>query len=417
MNVELFIAKRLFFDKKSQHFVSAKIINIALFSIALSLVTMIISVSVITGFKQEVRNKAIGFGGHIRIINYDTNLSAETRPVSRNQDFLPVLNKLSFIKHIQVFATKPGIIKTEENIEGVVLKGVDTDYNWDFFTKYLVKGSIPEINDSTRTDQVLISEKTSDLMGFDVGDDIYVYFINEDREIPNTRQFKVRGIFNTGLEEFDRLFVIGDIKQIQRLNQWNSDQVSGFEIIIRNFKDLDYAEYRVREEVVNYYEDNGETLRTESIIRKYPQIFDWLSLLDMNVWIILILMTLVAGINMISGLLILMLERSTMIGILKSLGSPDHSIIKVFLYLSGFLVSRGLLWGNLIGIAIIIIQNSFKVLHLDATSYYVSYVPMNFSVIHLIILNIGTLTAVLLMLLLPGKVISKISPEKTIRFD
>ncbi|NQU85718.1 MAG: ABC transporter permease [Mariniphaga sp.] len=416
MNIEFFIAKRLFFDKKNKHIVSKKIINIALASIALSLVAMIISVSVITGFKDEVRNKAIGFGGHIRIINYDSNLSAETQAISQNQAFLPTLKNLGFIKFIQVFATKPGIIKTEENIEGVVLKGVGTDYNWDFFTKYLIEGSIPHINDSIRINEVLISEKTSKLMGYGIGDNVYVYIINEEGKT-NTRQFKVSGIFNTGLEEFDRLFVIVDIKHIQRLNNWESDQVSGFEIVINNFKDLTFAEYLVREYVVNYHQDNSESLRTESIIRKYPQIFDWLSLLDMNVWIIIILMTLVAGINMISGLLILILERSSMIGILKSLGSPDHSIRKVFLYLSGFLISRGLLWGNVIGVLFILIQKYFKLMPLDATSYYVSHVPVNLSIIHLAVLNIGTMVAVLLMLLIPGSIISKISPEKTIRFD
>jgi len=417
MNTELFIARRLFFDKKNQHFVSRKIINIALASISLSLVAMIISVSVITGFKDEVRNKAIGFGGHIRIVNYDSNLSSETKPISRSQAFLPKLEKLNFIKHIQVFATKPGIIKTDDNIEGVVVKGVDTDYDWGFFRKYLVAGTIPEINDSVRINDILISEKTSKLLGLGVGDNVYIYFINEDRETPNTRQFKVSGVFNTGLEEFDRLFILGDIKHIQRLNQWNKNQISGFEIILKKFKDIDRAEYLVRDQVINYHEEDGETLRTESILRKYPQIFDWLSLLDMNVWVILVLMTLVAGINMISGLLVLILERSTMIGILKSLGSPDHSIRKVFLYLSAFLISRGLLWGNILGIVVILLQKYFKLMPLDAASYYVSYVPVNFSILHLLILNIGTMLAVMAMLLIPGTFISKISPEKSIRFD
>ncbi len=417
MNTEFFIAKRLYWDKKNQHFVSRRIINIALVSIVLSLVAMIISVSVITGFKDEVRNKVVGFGGHIRIINYDSNLSAETQPVSKNQDFLPSLKNLDMITHIQVFATKPGIIKTRDHIEGVIVKGVDTGYDWNFFTRYLVKGQIPPMNDSARINEILISEKTSNLLGFDIGDDVYVYFINEDRKTPNIRNFKVSGIFNTGLEEFDRLFILADIKHIQRLNNWDPDQVSGFEITIRNFKDLNLAEYLIRERVIAYDEQNGVSLRTENILRKYPQIFDWLSLLDMNVWVLLILMTLVAGINMISGLLVLMLERSTMIGILKSLGSPDHSIRKVFLYLSGFLISRGLLWGNVIGILFILLQKYFKLMPLDAASYYMSYVPVHLSLLHLVLLNIGTMAAVLTMLLIPGAYISRISPDKTLQFD
>jgi lipoprotein-releasing system permease protein len=417
MNTEFFIAKRLFGDKENQHFVSRRIINIALVSIVLSLVAMIVSVAVITGFKDEVRNKVVGFGGHIRIIHYDSNLSAETQPVSKNQDFLPSLEKLELISHIQVFATKPGIIKTQDHIEGVVVKGVDPGYDWNFFSRYLVKGQIPPINDSVRINEILISEKTSKLLTLDIGEDVYVYFINEDRRTPNIRNFTISGIFNTGLEEFDRLFILADIKHIQRLNRWTPDQVSGFEINIRNFKDLDRAEYLIRDRVIAYDQEEGESLRTENILRKYPQIFDWLSLLDMNVWVLLILMTLVAGINMISGLLVLMLERSTMIGILKSLGSPDHSIRKVFLYLSGFLISRGLVWGNIIGVVLILLQKYFKLMPLDAASYYVSSVPVHLSLLHLVLLNLGTMAAVLMMLLIPGSFISKISPDKTLQFE
>lgn len=417
MNTELFIARRLFFDKKNQHSISKKIINIALVSIALSLTAMIISVSIVTGFKDEVRNKAVGFGGHIQIINFNSDNSAETLPISKNQSFLPALEKLNFIKHIQVFASKPGIIKTKDNIEGVVMKGVGTDYDWDFFKHYLVAGHIPVINDSTRVNDILISEKTSKLLDFHVGDNVFIYFISSDGQTTDPRQFKVCGIFNTGLEEFDRLFIIGDIKHIQRLNKWTPDQISGFEILLKKFRDLKRAEYLVRDEVVNYYKDGEDSLRTLSIAHKYPQIFDWLSILDMNVWVILTLMTLVAGINMISGLLVLMLERSTMIGILKSLGSPNHSIRKVFLYLSGFLIARGLLWGDITGIVLIVAQKFFRLIPLNPASYYVSYVPVNFSLIYLILLNSGTLVAVLVMLIIPGIFISKISPEKTIRFD
>jgi lipoprotein-releasing system permease protein len=417
MNAELFIARRLFSDKKIQRHISRQIINIALVSISLSLAVMIISAAIVTGFKDEISNKAIGFGGHIQIVNFDSNNSPETQPVSINQPFLPSLKKLKFIKNIQVFATKPAIIKTEENIEGVVVKGVGTDYNWDFFRKYLVAGEIPLINDSARINNILISKKTSQLLNFKVGDYVYVYFISNDGLETNTRQFKISGIFNTGLEEFDRLFIIADIKHIQRLNDWTLEQVSGFEINIYKFNDILKDEFLIREQVVNYQSDQSEVLRTESIIRKYPQIFDWLSILDMNVWVILILMTLVAGINMISGLLVLILERSSMIGILKSMGSRNQNIRRIFLYLSGLLISRGLLWGNLIGILLIVVQKYFRLMPLDPASYYVTYVPVNFSIAQLLILNLGTMMAVLIMLVIPSTFISRISPEKTIRFD
>jgi lipoprotein-releasing system permease protein len=419
MNAELFIARRLFSDKKNQQHISRQIINIALVSISLSLAVMIVSASIVTGFKNEVGNKAVGFGGHIQIVNFDSNNSPETRPISMNQPFLPDLKKLKFIKNIQIFATKPGIIKTDENIEGVVVKGVGADYNWDFFRKYLVAGEIPEFNDSIRVNNILISKKTSDLLNFKVGDNVYVYFISNDGTETNSRQFKVSGIFNTGLEEFDKLFIIADIKHIQRLNNWQSNQVSGFEINIDNFGDIQKDESAIRDLVINYHDNQSlnEVLRTESIVKKYPQIFDWLSILDMNVWVILVLMTLVAGINMVSGLLVLILERSSMIGIIKSLGCRSQSIRRIFLYLSGLLISRGLLWGNLIGIALIAIQKYFKLMPLNPDSYYMAYVPVNFSILQLVVLNAGTMLAVLIMLLIPSTFISKISPDKTIRFN
>lgn len=417
MNTELFIARRLFFDKKSRKNISGQIINIALVSIAVSLAVMIISVAIVTGFKNEVSNKTVGFGGHIQIINFDSNNSPETRPISRNQSFLPQLKQMDLIKTIQVFATKPGIIKTEDNIEGVILKGVDSDYDWRFFSEYILDGNIPSINDSARTNEVLISKKTSDLLELNVGSDMYVYFIGNDGQSTNTRQFKVSGIFSTGLEEFDRLFMLGDIKHIQRLNDWQPNQVSGFEIILKDFGTIEKAEYQIREQVINYSNETSETLRTESIVRKYPQIYDWLSIIDMNVWVILIIMALVAGINMISGLLVLILEKSQMIGILKSLGSQGYSIRRIFLYLSAFLVSRGLIWGNVAGLLFIAAQKYLRLIPLDPVSYYVSYVPVNFSLLYLLLLNAGTLAVVLSMLVLPTYFIGKISPEKTIRFE
>jgi len=417
MNTELFISNRLFFDKSNQQFLSKKIIRIALFGIALGLAVMIVSVAVITGFKSEIRNKVIGFGSHIQVINYESKNSYETPPISQNQPFLDKLKTMNDIEAIQVFATKPGMIKTDESIQGIVFKGVDSNYDWSFFRKNLVAGNLPLLNDTNRINEILLSENISRLLKLKTGDSAVLYFINESEVTPRMLQLKVCGIYRTSLEEFDNLFIIGDIKQVQRLNDWQNDKISGFEILVSDFKKIDLIEQEVRNMVVNYSSENSEILRTESITRQYPQIFDWLSILDMNVWVILFLMVLVAGFNMISALLVLILERSTMIGVLKALGSPNWSIRKVFLYLSVFLTSRGMFWGNAIGIAIILLQKLFHIIKLNPATYYVDVVPVNFNIVHILLLNIGCIAVTTLMLVVPSYLVSKISPDKSIRFD
>lgn len=417
MNTELFISNRLFFDKTNKKFLSQRILRIALFGIALGLAVMIVSVAVITGFKSEIRNKVIGFGSHIQITNFDARNSYELPPISRNQSFLPNLEKINGIKNIQVFATKPGMIKTDESIQGIVFKGVDNKYNWDFFQQNLVDGRLPQLSDSVRTNEIILSENVSNLLKLKTGDLAVLYFINKRETTPGMLQLKVCGIYRTSLEEFDNLFIVGDIKQIQRLNDWRPDEISGFEIIVDDFKNLANIEQQVRMAIINYSEDNEAILRSENIVSQYPQIFDWLSILDMNVWVILFLMVMVAGFNMISGLLVLILERSTMIGVLKSLGSPNWSIRKVFLYLSVFLTSRGMLWGNIIGISVILLQNTFHIIKLNPATYYVDVVPVHFSIIHILLLNIGSIVITTAMLVIPSYFVSKISPEKSIRFD
>lgn len=417
MNTELFIARKLFFDKSNKKYLSHKIIRIALFGIALGLAVMIISVAVVTGFKKEIRDKVVGFGSHIQIINFDSNNSYETKPISKNQAFLPEIKNINGINRIEVYATKPGMIKTDEYLQGVVFKGVDNDYNWNFFKKNLVEGQIPEINDSARVNEIILSEQVSQLLKIKLNDDAFIYFLNEDENLPRILQLKVCGIYRTGLEEFDNTFIIGDLKQIQRLNNWQADQISGFEITVNNFFKAEEIEQQVRNLVINYSEENSAILRTINITREWPQIFDWLSVIDMNVWVILILLTLVAGFNMISGLLVLILERINMIGILKALGSPNWSVRKVFLYLALFLTGNGMLWGNIIAILIIAIQKVFHLVKLDPTMYYVNVAPVNFSLTHILLLNAASITITVLMLVIPSYIISKISPEKAIRFD
>ncbi len=417
MNTELFISKKLFFDKSNKKFLSQRIIRIALAGIALGLAVMIVSVAVVTGFKNEIRQKVIGFGSHIQIINFDSNNSYETRPISKNQPFLSKLKEIEGVKWVEAYATKPGMIKTDEYTQGIVFKGVDAKYNWDFFKDKLVEGRLPEVNDSVRTNEIIISQQVANLLKINLNNLAVLYFINEEESTPRMLQLKVCGIYRTSLEELDNIFILGDVKQIQRLNNWNKDQISGFEIEISDFNKIDDTEQEVRNIVIDYRKEKDEILRTNSILREFPQIFDWLSIIDMNVWVILALMILVAGFNMISGLLVLILERSTMIGILKALGSPNASIRKIFLYLAIFLTSRGMLWGNIAGILIILIQKIFHVVKLDPVSYYLDVAPVNFSILHILLLNAGSLIVTTLMLIIPSFLISKISPDKAIRFN
>jgi lipoprotein-releasing system permease protein len=416
-NTELFIARRIFGDKGTSGRFSQSIVSIAVFGIAFGLLVMIMSVAIVTGFKQEVRNKVIGFGSHIQLVNYDSNESYSTTPVSEKQPWLENLKALAGIQHVQVFATKPGIIRTDQDIQGIVLKGVGKDYDWTFFRQALLQGQLFSVSDTGMTDRVIVSQQLASMLKLKVGDPLFTYFLNEGTNVQKMRRFHISGIYKTSLEEFDRLFVIADINQLRKLNDWKNDEISGFEITISDFDKLDQMIQKVREITLSYDENDENTVRPISITSKYPQIFDWLNLLDMNVWIILTLIILVAGFNMVSGLLILILERTNMIGILKAVGTENWSIRKVFIYLSVFLIGKGMIWGNILGILLCLVQSHFGIFHLDPTSYYLDTVPINLKISHLLLLNAGTLIITTLMLLVPSWYISRIAPDKAIRFD
>jgi len=414
MNTELFIAKRLISGEESSTRISRPIVFIAIIGIALGLAVMIIATAIVTGFKNEIRNKVIGFGAHIQILNYDSNTSFETKPVKKNQEFYPQMVNLPGIKHIQVFGTKAGIIRTETDIQGVVLKGVGSDFDWTFFERNLTDGVAFRVTDTIKTNKVLISKYIAQLLKLKVGDSFSMYFVQDP---PRMRKFTISGIYETSLEEFDKIYVIADIGHIQKLNNWSDNEVSGFEILLDNFEDLEEMTWVVQQEVGFGFEEDGSKLKIRNIIRKYPQIFDWLNLQDMNVWIILILMLIVAGFNMVSGLMILILERTNMIGILKAVGTQNWSIRKVFLYHSAYLVTKGLFYGNIIGIGLCLLQHYFGIIKLDESSYYLSTVPINFNLLYILGLNLGTLVLTVLMLIIPSYLISRISPVKAIRFD
>jgi len=416
-NTELFIARRIFFAKGTSRKFSESIVSFAVFGIAFGLFVMILSVAIVTGFKKEVRDKVIGFGSHIQIVNFDSNSSYETVPVSKEQKWLKEVRNLKGIKNVQSFATKPGIVKTDEEIHGIVLKGVGSDFDWSFFKENLTEGSVFSVSDTGKTNNVLISKQIALLLKLKVGDPLYTYFLNEETKTQTMRRFNICGIYSTSLEEFDQLFVLADISQVRKLNDWKSDQISGFEIAINDFDDLEQITRSIRHITLSYSGDNEPVLRPVTITSKYPQIFDWLNLLDMNVWIILGLIILVAGFNMVSGLLILILERITMIGVLKAVGFGNWGIRKVFIYISSFLILKGMFWGNVAGIAFCLIQSKYGIFKLDPGSYYLDTVPVNLKITHLLMLNAGTIILTLLMLLVPSWYVSKIEPDKAIRFD
>ena len=417
MNFNLYIARRIFSAKENRNNLSHRIVNIALFGIVLGLVVLILSVAIVTGYKSEVGRKVIGFGSHLQIVNLDSNQSFETSPINQDQPFLTDLKNIEGIRHVQVFATKPGIIRTDDEIQGVVLKGVGSDFDWSFFQENKVAGNIFQIQDTIRSNKVWISQQMSDLLKVKIGDNLNMFFINQSEAIPRQRKFELAGIYKTSLEEFDRMFVLVDINHVRRLNNWEYDEVSGFEVFVNDFKVLPDQEKEVRNLLLRYTNPDSPVLQVESIKDKYRHIFDWLGLLDMNVWVILALMVLVAGFNMVSSLLVIILERTQMIGILKAMGARNWSIRKVFLYFSVMLILKALVLGNILGIGICLIQQYTHVFKLDPSSYYLEYVPVNLSILHLIVLNVGTVLITTLMLLLPSYFITKVSPEKTIRFE
>ena len=392
---------------------SRSILGIAVAGIAVGLAVMLVSVAIVTGFKNEISRKVIGFGAHISITNYDSNSSYETVPISGEQTWLSSLREMDGVKSVDRYIVKAGIVKTVDYLQGAVFKGVDEEYNWSFFEEYLVDGKLLEINDTARTNGVLVSKSIADVLNLKVGDSFAAYFIQNP---PRMRKFTVEGIYNTQLEEFDKMYIVADIKHLRKLNDWKDGQVSGFEVKIDDIDQLDEMERKVSKTCCSYNPD-GEILKVTNIRQEYPGIFDWLSLLDMNVWIILGLMVAVTGFNMISGLLVLILERVNMIGILKSMGATNVSVRKVFLYFASYLTIKGLLWGNVIGILLCVLQYYFGIIHLDPASYYVSTVPINLDIVNILLLNAGTLVVIVVMMILPSFIVSKITPADSMRFE
>jgi lipoprotein-releasing system permease protein len=414
MSLEFFIAKRIVRNKESGREVSSPAIRVAVASMALSLVVMILSVAIVVGFKKEVRNRVIGFGSHIQVANFKSASQYDFEPVAVSDSLFSALQNRPEIASVGKYATKPGIIKTADNYQVIFIKGLDENFNWDFFKNNLIEGKVLPIRpDSTITD-VLVSKTTVDKLGLKL-DDSFEFVLLE--EPPRVRKYHISGIYQTNVSNYDKMFVLADIKQIQRLNRWDKDMVSGLEIMLKDYNLLDKTTEDLFFELQGQTDRLGNHFFTTSIRQQVPVIFEWLDVLDMNVIIILILMIVVAGFSMISGLLIIVLERANMIGILKTMGQSNTSIRKIFLYISAYLIVKGLFWGNIIALFICFIQQYFALFKLNPETYYMSEVPIDINFLSWTLINLGTFFATLLILIYPSYVVAKISPAKTIRFE
>ncbi|MEJ7780913.1 MAG: FtsX-like permease family protein [Daejeonella sp.] len=405
MNLPLLIAKRITFSSKRTF--SKLIVRIAILGIMLGLAVMILAVAIVKGFKSEIREKVRSFSGDIQVTKLDLNSSYENSPFVIEAEKLRGITSQPGIDYVQAFATKPGIINTNEEVEGVVLKGVDKSYNWDYFKKTLLEGKVIDFSDSVNSgNQILISKYTADRLNLKVGDDFLMYFIENSLR---KRKFVIAGIYSLGVEEVDKTFVIGDISLIRSLNNWNSSEVGGYELRVNDFDRLENTANRIDDMI-------GINLTSHTVKQYYPTIFEWLSLLDVNTQVILILMMAVAVINMISALLIMILERTNMIGILKALGSTNWNVRKIFLYNATYLIGFGLVLGNILGIGLGSFQSLTHFFKLDQASYYISFVPVQLEWQDIVLLNAGTLLISVVVLLVPSLLVTRISPLKAISF-
>lgn len=413
MNLELFIAKRLITGKEHKISISAPIIKIAIAAIAIGIVMMLIAIATGVGLKHKIREKVAAFNGHIQISNYDNNTSeVSVDPVPLEQDFYPKFKDVEGVSHVQAVATKGGIIRTEDTFEGMLAKGVGQDYNWTVFEEYIVDGRLPDYTGKLN-DEVLISRMMANRLQLKVDDSFFSFFLKDGdaSKVPNNRKFKITGIYDSGFEEFDATYVFVDIRHIQRMNKWTSIEIGNFEVFLEDFDQLEEKSNEI-------YGKTLSNLDTQNIKTKYFRIFEWISLFDFNIALIIGIMIIVGGINMITALLVLILERTQMIGVLKALGSENWSIRKVFLYNATYLIAIGLLWGNGIGLALLYLQDKFRLFKFpNPEEYYIEYIPVHIDVSTVLLLNLGVMLLCLVMLLVPSYIITKITPVKAIKFE
>lgn len=415
MNLPLFIARKIYNDPGDKRKVSRPAIQIATLGVAIGLAVMIISVCVVLGFKHTIRNKAIGFSSHINVGNFMTLQGGENYPIVVNDSLMKVMGKIRGVKHVQRFANTQGILKTDSEFLGVFFKGIAQEYDTLFLHEHLVEGTIPAFSDESGKQKILISKIMSNQLGLHAGDRVFAYFFTSNNV--RARRFEVSGVYETNLTMFDKTTCFTDLYTAIKLNGWEPDQVSGAEVKVNDFNKVYDVEDIFVEKINRMTDRYGETYSSVTIQEANPQIFSWLELLDVNVWIILALMVCVAGITMISGLLIIILERTNMIGILKALGAKNNTVRHTFLWFATFMIGKGLLWGNILGIGLVLLQKHTGLFKLDAATYYVSTVPVEINIPLIILINIATLLISVFVLIAPSYLISHIHPAKSMRYE
>ncbi len=414
MNWKLFVARRIYRSNEGGREVSGPAVRVATLGIAIGLAVMIVSVAVVVGFKHEVRDKVAGLGSDILITNFDSQQSYQTVPVVAGDSLLRVLRGMDGVKHVQRYSTKPGVIMTDDNFMGMVLKGVAGEYDLRFLESHLQEGQVPAFSDTASCREVLVSRTIADRLRLKLGDKIDTYYVEEEVRV---RRLTVAGIYQTHFSAYDDLFLLTDLYTVNRLNNWQEGQVSGMELEVADYGRLEAVKEEIRLRVDASADAYGGVYYTRTVEEANPQIFAWLDLLDMNVWVILVLMTGVAGFTVISGLLILILERTNLIGVLKALGAGNASIRQVFLGFSVFLIGRGMLWGNIVALALCFLQSHFHLVRLDPANYYVDSVPVEFDLRIYLLLNVCTLLISVLMLVGPSHLVTRIHPAQAIRFE
>ena len=410
MKFEFFIAKRIIDQKSYKSSISAPIIKIGIAAITIGIVVMLIAIATGIGLQRKIRDKVVSFNGHAKIATYNTNNSKDSeQPITNKQDFYPKFKSVPEVSHIQGVATKSGIIRLEDDFEYTVVKGVGADYDWHYLKEFLIEGRLPDYS-KKRNEDVLISSFLANRLNLKLNDKINTYFLKDDlNKSPSIITYKIVGVYNSGLKEFDELYMISDLRHIQRLNKWENDQVGHFEVFVNDYNTLDQTWKAILKQTPSQVD-------VTTVKQQFPTIFEWISIFDGNIYGIIGIMILVAGINMITALLVFILERTQMIGILKALGSSNNAIRKIFIYNATYLIIVGLFWGNIIGLGLLFAQKYFNLIPLNPANYYVDSVPVFLNVGFIVAVNVGTFVLCLLMLLLPSYIVSKISPVKAIKF-
>ena len=412
--MESFIARRLYKSEQGSRSVSRPAVLIAQIGVALGLAVMLVTIAVSFGFKHEVREKAVGFSSHIHISNYESTQDFEALPVAADTSLMQMLASMEGVEHVQRYAVKPGVLRTDDDFIGYILKGVGEDYDLSFYAQYLKEGIVPQFSDSVASGNILLSRAIADKLQLGVGDKVDSYFLQGTMR---ARRYTVAGIYETGFNEYDRLFVITDLKAVQALNRWEPDQVTGVEVALTDFNKVDDMNWELGTMLDRTEDKYGEQYLVQSVTDINPGLFAWLDVLDMNVWLILALMIGVAGFTMISGLLILIIERTQFIGILKAIGASNASVRKAFLYLAMLIIGKGMLWGNIVGLGLCAVQKFTGLIPLDPTNYYLDRVPIEFNWLFILAVNVVMFVLSVLILIVPSHLISRIYPTKAMRFE